>query len=637
MMCRPPSCDDFVVLRVGLPLVRLVDALVFAPRHAVVVVEVIEVDELLVIDELRLALRQLLGEFVAERLLPGDEFGVAAQQDVGAAARHVRRDRDRCLAARLRDDLGLLRVVLRVQHDVLDAPQLQQVREALRLRDRDGAGQHGSARLLLLDDVGDDRVVLFLLGAIDGVGLLDPLQLAVGRDDHDVELVDLGEFFGLGVGRTRHARELAVLAEVVLEGDGRERLVLALDLDLLLRFHGLMEAVAPPSPRHEAAGELVDDDDRAVLDHVVHVEAEQRVRAQPLLDVVEQRHVHRVVETAAVGRETVGQQLLGPGHPGFRQRHGLVLLVDDEVARLLELFTVFRLDVALDDLAGLERRNDPVHLVIEVGGLFGRPRDDQRRPRLVDQDAVDFVDDGEVMPALHVVREIELHVVAEVIEPELVVRAVGDVGPVGDLPLLVVQLVLDDADAEPQEPIEAAHPLGVAPGEVVVDRDDVHPFARQGVQIRRQRRDEGLAFARLHLGDLAAVQHDAADQLHVEVPHVQHPASALADDREGLGQEVVETLAVGDPRSELGGPVPKLPVGQLRDVRFLGVDFRDDRTKLLQVTLVLRADDLRQNCIDQHQERKPSVNDLTIVTRRRGIQRERSRRGLVNCPLTSTS
>ena len=63
-------------------------------------------------------------------------------------------------------------------------------------------------------------------------------------------------------------------------------------------------------------------------------------------------------------------------------------------------------------------------------------RDDERRPRFVDQDAVDLVDDREVVAALHVVREVELHVVAQVVEAELVVRAVGDVAAVGDLPLL---------------------------------------------------------------------------------------------------------------------------------------------------------------------------------------------------------
>ena len=80
--------------------------------------------------------------------------------------------------------------------------------------------------------------------------------------------------------------ELLVLAEVVLEGDGRERLVLALDLDLLLGFDRLVQAVAPAPPRHQAAGELVDDDDLAVLHHVVDVAVEQRVGAQRLVDVV---------------------------------------------------------------------------------------------------------------------------------------------------------------------------------------------------------------------------------------------------------------------------------------------------------------------------------------------------------------
>src|SRR5690606_22640155 len=39
-----------------------------------------------------------------------------AQLDVGTAAGHIRRDRDRALLARERDDLGFALVVLRVQH-----------------------------------------------------------------------------------------------------------------------------------------------------------------------------------------------------------------------------------------------------------------------------------------------------------------------------------------------------------------------------------------------------------------------------------------------------------------------------------------------------------------------------------------
>ena len=89
--------------------------------HAVERVDHEEVDELVVVDELLFALGELLGDAFGERLLARHVLGVAAEQDVGAAAGHVGGDGDAALAARLRDDLGFLRVILRVQHDVLDA------------------------------------------------------------------------------------------------------------------------------------------------------------------------------------------------------------------------------------------------------------------------------------------------------------------------------------------------------------------------------------------------------------------------------------------------------------------------------------------------------------------------------------
>jgi hypothetical protein len=47
----------------------------------------------------------------------------------------------------------------------------------------------------------------------------------------------------------------------------------------------------------------------------------------------------------------------------------------------------------------------------------------------------------------------------------------------------------------------------------------MHALAGERVEIDRQRRDQRLAFAGLHLGDRCLqVQHHAADQLHVEMP-----------------------------------------------------------------------------------------------------------------------
>jgi hypothetical protein len=156
---------------------------------------------------------------------------------------------------------------------------------------------------------------------------------------------------------------------------------------------------------------------------------------------------------------------------------------------------------------------------------------------------------------------------------------------------LVGQLVLNDADAHPEEAVQAAHPLGVATGQVVVHGDDVNAFALERVQIRGQRGDEGLALARLHLGDLAAVEHHAANELYVEVPHVQHPTARLAHHREGLHEQGIERFALGDALPELDGLGAELVVRERCQLRFECPNRRDERPEALDLALVLRADD----------------------------------------------
>ena len=136
-----------------------------------------------------------------------------------------------------------------------------------------------------------------------------------------------------------------------------------------------------------------------------------------------------------------------------------------------------------------------------------------------------------------------------------------------------------------------AHPLGVAAGQVVVGRDDVHALAFERVQIGGQGGDQRLAFAGLHLGNGAAVQDRAAHELHVEVPHVQHATSRFANDREGLRLQVAERLALGQPLAELVGLGAQLLVRKRLDGRLEGVNLLDERTQPFQFALVLGSDD----------------------------------------------
>ena len=129
--------------------------------------------------------------------------------------------------------------------------------------------------------------------------------------------------------------------------------------------------------------------------------------------------------------------------------------------------------------------------------------------------------------------------------------------------------------------VDRAHPLRVAPGEVVVDGHDVDAAAGQRVEDRRQRRDERLALAGPHLGDPALVEDGSADELDVEVAHVERPLHGFAGHREDLGQDVVERLLeslvlalatrLGQLATALQVLVVELVVGRL-----LGLDARAD-------------------------------------------------------------
>jgi hypothetical protein len=287
----------------------------------------------------------------------------------------------------------------------------------------------------------------------------------------------------------------------------------------------------------------------SVDDGVVDVLLVERLGLQRLMQVVDQAAVLGAVEVLDP------EELLGLGHALLGDRDRLVLLVELVVVVRDELLLRARVH-ALGLLARDHLRGELGELLVEVRGLLGRAGDDQRGARLVDEDVVDLVDDREVVhrdraavladaPAvLDLLLQAGGHVVAQVVEPELGVRAVRDVRRVGRALLLVGLVVLEHADGQAEALVDRPHPVRVAAGQVVVDRDHVHALAGERVERDGERAGEGLALAGAHLGDLAVVEHHAADQLHVEVAHAHRAPADLPREREALGQEVVQRLAV---------------------------------------------------------------------------------------------
>ena len=448
-----------------------------------------------------------------------------------------------------------------VQHLVRQLVLFQHAREQLGIFDRSGADQHRLIMLVAVLDRSDDGVVLFIDGLVYEVLAVVPDHRLVRRHHQRFQTVDLLELVGLGVGGAGHAGELAVHAEIVLKGDGGERLVFVLDRDVLFRLDRLVQTVGPAPPRHQAPGELVDDDDLALLHHVVRVAQEQVVRSQRRVQVVHQVNEGRLVQAAPLGQEAdAREQLLGLLVAGFRQQHLARFFVHGKIPRTVLLH-----------LAHQQRRHF-VHAVIQIGVILGLAGDDERSARFVDQDRVDLVDNGEFEAALVAVGHLHCHVVAQVVKPELVVGAVGDVGGVSLLLHVGGALRQVHPDRESEETVDAAHPVGVAARQVIVYRDDVHAQTRQRIQIGRQRCHQGLTFAGTHLGNLAGVQNHAANQLHVEMAHIEHALSRFAHHGKGLGQQAVQHLALGQPRLELRGLGAQRLVRQRGNCRLQHID-----------------------------------------------------------------
>src|ERR1017187_3457124 len=110
----------------------------------------------------------------------------------------------------------------------------------------------------------------------------------------------------------------------------------------------------------------------------------------------------------------------------FGEGGAAVLLVD----RVIAGGVFFAGLLAFDFLPAHELGDDAIDLEILVGGFLAGAGNDRRGAGFADQDGVHFVDDGIAMAALGAVFQAEFHVVAQVIEAELVVGAVGDIGVV---------------------------------------------------------------------------------------------------------------------------------------------------------------------------------------------------------------
>ena len=525
---------------------------------------------------------------LAGGLQPGDlRFPIAAQDDVGAPPGHVGGDGHRAGPPGLGDDFRLPLVHLGVQHAVLDFPLLEKRRELFGSFNGCRAHQHGRAPREALGDFLGYGVELLVGGEEHQVVQVAAHHGQVGGHHHHIQAVDLAELEGFGVRRAGHAAQLAVQAKVVLEGGGGQRLALVGDGHPLLGLYGLVDAAGPAAPGHGAPGVLVNNDHLPVLDDVFHIPAVEAVRLQRRLHMVQQHEVAGAIEALARRQEPLlRQQVLHLLVAAFGELHIPLLFVNIVVARRLPP----QRQVFGSLLLALQLRDEAVDGLIDSRAALHTAGNDERRPRLVNEDGVHLVHNGEVQPPLDLLRQGESHVVAQVVKAELVVGAIGDVRLVGG-PLVGRRLLANNhADAHAEPLIDGAHPFGSPTREVVVDCDQMHPFARDGVQVERQGGDQRLALASAHLGNAAFVQGYAAEQLHIEDALAQGPLRRLAHGRKGFRQERLQRLAGVMPLAEAMPEAGQRLIGERFHGSLVTADGGHQAAHAPEFTLVLAAE-----------------------------------------------
>ena len=198
-------------------------------------------------------------------------FPVTTQHNVGTTTGHVGCDGNSPRATGVSNDLGFTRVFFRVQNIVWNLFFLEQLRHVFGGLNRCRTNQHRALLLYNAANFFNHRVVFFRLGSVDDVIMVETLDWLVGRNNHNIQPIDLVEFERFGICGTCHTRQFFVEAEVILEGCRGQRLAFRLNIDVFLCFDGLMQTFPPATPWHGTASVFINNHNLTVTDDVVDV------------------------------------------------------------------------------------------------------------------------------------------------------------------------------------------------------------------------------------------------------------------------------------------------------------------------------------------------------------------------------
>ena len=225
---------------------------------------------------------------------------LVADLDIRTATCHVRGDGNGTGAACFGYNLRFALVLLGVQYVVADIPELEHAAQQFTHFHTGGTNENRTPFGNELFHVVDYRIELHAAGFVHQVFFVFADNRAVGGNHHHVQLVDIPQFLGFGFCRTGHTCQLVVHAEIILQGYRGIGLGGGFHLYVFFGFDGLVKSVAVTASFQDTTGLLIHNLHLVVLDDVIDVAFENRIRLEQLahgVDAVALRSVfaHQVV------------------------------------------------------------------------------------------------------------------------------------------------------------------------------------------------------------------------------------------------------------------------------------------------------------------------------------------------------
>ncbi len=130
-------------------------------------------------------------------------------------------------------------------------------------------------------------------------------------------------------------------------------------------------------------------------------------------------------------------------------------------------------------------RANLIDLVVKIRRIFRWAGNDEWCPCLINEYAIHLVYYGIVkFPLDHILKGV-LHVVSKVVESELVISAVGYIGPIGRLALCILKTVDYYPNIQTEKAIYLSHPLRVTGCQIVINSNHMDPATGKCIQINR--------------------------------------------------------------------------------------------------------------------------------------------------------